>query len=101
MILSEKGVSRTLVDDWFRQQDIAPRIYAQVTGNEAIVSMVSLGFGIGVVPKIVLDNSPLIDRIRVLAVTPELEPYDIGLFALKRNLKNPLIEAFWNLSNDI
>ncbi|HHX35081.1 MAG TPA: HTH-type transcriptional activator IlvY [Gammaproteobacteria bacterium] len=101
MILSEKGVSRTLVDDWFRQQDIAPRIYAQVTGNEAIVSMVSLGFGIGVVPKIVLDNSPLIDRIRVLAVTPELEPYDIGLFALKRNLNNPLIEAFWNLSNDI
>ncbi|MDY0249609.1 MAG: HTH-type transcriptional activator IlvY [Pseudomonas sp.] len=101
MILSEKGVSRTLVDDWFRQQDIAPRIYAQVTGNEAIVSMVSLGFGIGVVPKIVLDNSPLIDRIRVLAVTPELEPYDIGLFALKRSLKNPLIEAFWNLSNDI
>lgn len=97
MILSEKGVSRTLVDDWFRQQDIAPRIYAQVTGNEAIVSMVSLGFGIGVVPKIVLDNSPLIDRIRVLAVTPELEPYDIGLCTLKKSLKNPLIEAFWNL----
>ncbi|MDQ7730691.1 HTH-type transcriptional activator IlvY [Halomonas sp. SpR8] len=97
MILSESGVSRTRVDEWFRQQDIAPRIYAQVTGNEAIVSMVSLGFGIGVVPKIVLDNSPLVERIRVLDVTPELEPYDIGLFALNRNLKNPLVEAFWSL----
>tara|TARA_R110000796_G_scaffold67308_1_gene154313 strand:+ start:3167 stop:4057 length:891 start_codon:yes stop_codon:yes gene_type:complete len=97
VILSESGVSRTRVDEWFRLQDITPRIYAQVTGNEAIVSMVSLGFGIGVVPKIVLDNSPLRDRIRVLEVTPELEPYDIGLFVLKKNLKNPLVEAFWSL----
>ena len=97
LILSESGVSRTRVDEWFGQQDITPRIYAQVTGNEAIVSMVSLGFGIGVVPKIVLDNSPLRDRIRVLEVTPELEPYDIGLFVLKKNLKNPLVDAFWSL----
>ncbi|MBT2784970.1 MULTISPECIES: HTH-type transcriptional activator IlvY [unclassified Halomonas] len=97
MILSESGVSRARVDEWFRQLDVSPRIYAQVTGNEAIVSMVSLGFGIGVVPKIVLDNSPLVDRIRVLDVTPELEPYDIGLFTLKKNLKNPLVDAFWSL----
>ncbi|MGP9764928.1 HTH-type transcriptional activator IlvY [Halomonas sp. AOP13-D3-9] len=97
MILSESGVSRARVDEWFRQLDVSPRIYAQVTGNEAIVSMVSLGFGIGVVPKIVLNNSPLMDRIRVLDVTPELEPYDIGLFTLKKNLKNPLVDAFWRL----
>ncbi|GAB3479830.1 HTH-type transcriptional activator IlvY [Marinomonas epiphytica] len=97
MILSESGVSRDHIDDWFRQQGITPTIYAQVTGNEAIVSMVSLGFGVGVVPKIVLDNSPLVDRIRVLDVQPELEPYDIGLFALQKNLKNPLVEAFWEL----
>ena len=49
------------------------------------------------VPKIVLDNSPLANRIHVLDVTPELEPYDIGLFTLKKNLANPLVEAFWNL----
>ena len=97
MILSESGVSRTHVDEWFNKQNITPKIYAQVTGNEAIVSMVSLGFGIGVVPKIVLDNSPLVDRIKVLDVQPELAPYDIGLFALKKNLKNPMVEAFWSL----
>ena len=72
------------------------RIYAQVEGYEAIVSMVSLGLGVGVVPKIVLDNSPLLKRIRVLNVSPELEPFDVGLFTLKRNLNNPLVDAFWN-----
>ncbi|GAA0224948.1 LysR family transcriptional regulator [Marinomonas primoryensis] len=100
MILSESGVSRTRVDEWFRQHGITPKIYAQVTGNEAIVSMVSLGFGIGVVPKIVLDNSPLKDRVQVLDVRPELEPYDIGLFALKKGLKNPMVEAFWSLMEE-
>lgn len=100
MILSEAGVSRHRIDDWFYLQNISPKIYAQVAGNEAIVSMVSLGFGIGVVPKIVLDNSPLQDRVKIWPVQPELEPYDIGLFTLQKNLKNPMVEAFWSLMAD-
>jgi LysR family positive regulator for ilvC len=76
---------------------INPRTYAQVEGYEAIVSMVSLGLGVGVVPKIVLDNSPLAERIQILNVQPALEPFNIGLFTLKRNLKNPLVKAFWEL----
>ena len=97
MILSEGGIARNRIDTWFRKMDVNPRIYAQVAGNEAIVSMVSLGLGIGVVPKIVLDNSPLVDRIKILDVKPELEPYDVGLFTLKKSLKNPLVNAFWSL----
>lgn len=97
MILSEGGIARNRIDSWFRKMDVNPRIYAQVAGNEAIVSMVSLGLGIGVVPKIVLDNSPLVDRIKILDVKPELEPYDVGLFTLKKSLKNPLVSAFWSL----
>lgn len=97
MILSEGGIARNRIDTWFRKMDVNPRIYAQVAGNEAIVSMVSLGLGIGVVPKIVLDNSPLADRIKILDVQPELEPYDVGLFTLNKSLKNPLVNAFWSL----
>ena len=74
MILAESGIARTRVNDWFRALGVSPRIYAQVAGNEAIVSMVSLGLGIGVVPKIVIDNSPLADRIQVLDIKPRLEP---------------------------
>ncbi|MBV1790746.1 HTH-type transcriptional activator IlvY [Marinobacterium sp. D7] len=97
LILSESGVARNRVNQWFSERGIKPRIYAQVAGNEAIVSMVSLGFGIGVVPRIVLDNSPLADRVRVLEIKPELEPYEIGLFALEKKLRSPLINAFWSL----
>ena len=95
LILSESGVSRGRINRWFRERGIKPRIYAQVAGNVAIVSMVSLGFGVGVVPRIVLDNSPLAQRVRILEVKPELEPYEIGLFALEKKLRSPLIHAFW------
>ena len=96
MILSEAGLSREFTDTWFKALGVAPKIYAQVAGHEAIVSMVGLGFGIGVVPKIVLDNSPLQERVRVLPVKPELPHYDVGLCVLERRLRSPLIRALWD-----
>lgn len=97
MILSEGGLSRIRINQWFKEKNITPRIYSQVAGFEAIVSMVSLGLGVGVVPKIVLDNSPMAKQVKLLDVQPELKPYDIGLFTLKKSLKNPLVNAFWDL----
>ncbi|WP_417553302.1 HTH-type transcriptional activator IlvY [Marinomonas fungiae] len=96
MIVSEEGIGRTRIDQWFRHKGIKPSIYAQVSGNEAIVSMVSLGFGVGVVPQLVLDNSPLADSVKVIDVHPELEPFDVGLFTLKKSLSNPIVKAFWD-----
>ncbi len=95
MIVSESGLSRQRVDAWFRRYGIEPDIYAQVTGNEAIVSMVSLGFGVGVVPQIVLDNSPLAPAVSVLDVKPGLKAYEVGLFTRQKQLRNPLVAAFW------
>ncbi|MGC3874134.1 HTH-type transcriptional activator IlvY [Halomonas sp. GXIMD04776] len=95
MILSEAGLARERTDAWFEALGIKPHIYAQVGGNEAIVSMVGLGFGIGVVPKIVLDNSPLADRVRLLDIQPALAPFDVGLCVTEKRLKNPLIHALW------
>jgi LysR family positive regulator for ilvC len=95
MILSERGLARTRVDRWFRRLGVKPTIYAQVAGNEAIVSMVGLGFGVGVVPRIVLDNSPLAETVRALDVEPALAPYEVGLVTLEKSLANPLIRAVW------
>ncbi len=95
MILSERGVARQRVNQWFKQEGITPQIYAQVTGNEAIVSMVSLGLGVGVVPQIVLENSSIAHEVRTLNIKHQLAPYQLGLCTLKKNLENPLVAAFW------
>ena len=99
MILSEEGIARERVDAWFKSMGIKPKIYAQVAGHEAIVSMVSLGFGVGLIPQIVLDNSPLKNRVQLLSLPAsqrqQLGSYDVGLCTLKKRLKSPIIAAFW------
>ncbi|OMH28381.1 HTH-type transcriptional activator IlvY [Motiliproteus sp. MSK22-1] len=100
MILSEEGLARKRVDRWFREKKVKPHIYAQVAGHEAIVSMVSLGLGVGVVPSIVLDNSPLAENVQILDIKPTLEAYKVGLCAQEKKLKNPLIHALWSQLKD-
>jgi LysR family positive regulator for ilvC len=95
MITSEEGIARERLDGWFGRNGIKPNIYAEVKGHEAIVSMVSLGFGVGVVPKIVVDNSPLADRVVAFTEQPDLGPYDVGVCVLERRLKSPIISALW------
>ena len=94
-IVSERGQARVQLDRWFQQQHIHPKLYAQVSGHEAIVSMVALGFGVGVVPDLVLNFSPLKEKVQVLDVQPPLLPFSVGLSARTSQLKNPLVKAFW------
>lgn len=94
-ILAEQGPARVRVDAWFRKRGVEPHIYAQVAGNEALLTMVSLGFGVGVVPRLVLEQSPLREQVRVLAVEPRLAPFVIGACTQERSLGNPLVQALW------
>ncbi len=95
LIIPEEGMARERLDNWFRDQKITPNIYAEVKGNEAIVSMVSLGFGVGVLPKIVVDNSPLADRVEPFKEQPDLGPYSMGICVMEKRLKSPILNAFW------
>ena len=95
IIVSEQGLARKRSDQWFRNKGISPNIYAEVAGNEAIVSMVALGLGVGLVPAAVIDHSPMGEKVRLLEVKPALRPFDVGLCVLKRRLDEPRIRAFW------
>jgi len=98
VIMAEQGLSRERLDRWFAARKILPSIYAQVAGNEAIIAMVSLGCGVGVVPRLVLEKSPLQKQITVLDISPELAPFSLGVCTVKKNLRNPKIQAFWEIA---
>ncbi|WGO84812.1 HTH-type transcriptional activator IlvY [Arsenophonus apicola] len=102
-ILPEHGPTRKRIELWFQRHTINnPVIYATVSGHEAIVSMVALGCGIALIPKVVVDNSPESVRNRIWQLDPILlvEPFDIGICVLNKRLNEPLIRAFWQLLPD-
>jgi LysR family transcriptional regulator, positive regulator for ilvC len=95
LVLSETGLARRRVDAWLRARRIHPEIYAQVSGNEAILALVSLGCGVGVVPRLVLEKSPIRAKLIEMQVEPELPAYTVGLGALRRRLAEPVLKSFW------
>src|SRR4051812_48257534 len=95
VVLPASGLARDYVDRWFRKKRITPRIYGEVAGSEAILSLVSLGCGVGIVPRLVADQSPLKSSLSVLDVEPKLQTFRVGVCTEKKKLKSPVVKAFW------
>lgn len=96
IIMPESGPSKRIVHHWFAEHNIRPKVYASVGGNEAIVSMVALGFGIGIVPCIVLDNSAQSNQVIAINID-DIESYQIGLCCHTRAQDEPMIKAMFEL----
>lgn len=98
LVLPQTGLSRRRLDQWLKEHAITPNITSEVSGNEAIIAMVRLGCGVGVVPQLVLERSPFRDEVTVIEKAPRLQPYVVGLCSSKRNLQRPSVRAFWDLA---
>ena len=98
LIMPDRDVSRERQERWFAAERISPTVFAEVAGNEAIIAMVSLGFGVGIVPEIVLNQSPLKHKVQKLDVSPPLPPYAIGVVYLSRRQTAPVISAFCEIA---
>lgn len=95
VILPAEGLSRIRSERWFAEKGIRPNIYAQVSGNEAIIAMVSMGCGIGIVPLLVLENSYLKSEVACIELSPLLTPFTVGICTLLKNKRNPVVRSFW------
>lgn len=98
LVLPQSGLSRRRLDQWLKKNRITPNISSEVSGNEAIIPMVRLGCGVGIVPRLVLERSPFRDEVLVLENAPRLEPYVVGLCSTKRNLQRPRVQRLWQLA---
>jgi LysR family positive regulator for ilvC len=93
-VLPERGVTRELTDRWLRAMlDGEPEVYARVAGNEAIAAMVSLGLGVGIAPRIVVEAGAFTDALALRAL-PGLPELEIGLCARTGRMSDPVIAGF-------
>jgi LysR family positive regulator for ilvC len=98
LIIPERGVTQVLLDAWIRNRGITPRVYAQVTGHEAIIAMVALGLGVGLAPELVVAAGGLGARVAPVPVPDKLPPLRVGLCCLEQRRANPLVRAFWRVA---
>ncbi len=97
IILPEHGLARKRFEDWYRQKEVGkPNIYATVAGHEALVSMVALGCGVGIAPEVVIENSPVKERIRRLTEPTAIKPFELVLCYSKKQKHQPIVNAFLN-----
>lgn len=99
MILPDKSVFRKRIDEWFHKKGVKPVIYSEASGNEAIIAMSRLGFGVGIVPKIVVNHNIFSGDVDV--VDTEMEPFNVGLLIQKRRLTNPVVKAFLSVVEQV
>ncbi|WP_026376125.1 HTH-type transcriptional activator IlvY [Aestuariibacter salexigens] len=96
VVMPESGPSRRIVYHWFAEHGIRPKIYADVGGNEALLSLVALGCGVGIVPQVVLDNSVSANLVTRIGLD-DIEPYELGLCYLRKRRDDAVIKALIEL----
>jgi LysR family transcriptional regulator, positive regulator for ilvC len=94
-VVPARGLVREAAFRWFRKTGVKPVIAAEPDGHEALLALVALGCGTGVVPRLVLESSAVRDQL--VELPAGLEPLTIGLCARRADLHRPLIAALWDL----
>ncbi|MEV7883448.1 HTH-type transcriptional activator IlvY [Streptomyces sp. NPDC002817] len=97
-VLPHRGLVRDAADRWFRARGAAPEVACEPDGHEGLLTLVALGCGTGVVPRLVLEHSAVRDRLSVVAADPAPEPFPIGLCVRRADLRRPLVAALWSLT---
>jgi LysR family transcriptional regulator, positive regulator for ilvC len=98
VILPRRGLERERIDAWLAQRAARPEVYAEVDGNEAILAMVALGCGVGIVPELVRKDSPLRGRIEQVELKSPPRGYHVSLCAKARTLTRRAAAALWELA---
>jgi LysR family positive regulator for ilvC len=98
VILPRRGLERERIDAWLAQRSARPEVYAEVDGNEAILAMVALGCGVGIVPELVRKDSPLRGRIEPVEVKTPPRGYHVSLCTKERTLTRRVVAALWELA---
>lgn len=93
-------IGNSNIDKWFIKQGLKPEIYGDVDGNEAILSLVSAGIGISILPEVILKHSHLSKSVNIVKTTglPEIS---VGIVMRKKALISPVKKIFWQLSEKL
>lgn len=98
LILGERGGNtRRLIDLYFQQAGVQPRIIMELNRTDAIKRMVELGFGLSMLPWSSVRREVAAGRLRSLTVRGLKLRWQLGVASLQNDYVPPLVQAFIEL----
>lgn len=102
LVLAKTGLSRIRFDKWCKTNNFKPNIAAESGGHEGVLALSRLGIGAGLVPRIVLENSPFERGLVSVPTCASIGYYDIGFILPKvgkmnEQMHNTLVELIRTL----
>ncbi|MEV7630361.1 HTH-type transcriptional activator IlvY [Actinoplanes sp. NPDC089786] len=94
-VLPRGGLVRDAANRWFRRIGATPHIAAEADGHEALLTLVTLGYGTGIVPDLVLRHGNVRNRLHTVSAPSSPGELNIGVCVRRADLHRPLVAAAW------
>jgi LysR family transcriptional regulator, positive regulator for ilvC len=98
ILVSRQGLLRELSERWIRRHLAADVELREAETNEEVLALAAMGSGVALVPKLVVDASPLKSRLHELPVPVALPAIVVGLAAKRRLISREPLSDLWALA---
>ena len=98
ILLSRQGLLRELSERWVRRQLGNDTEIREAETNEEVLALAAMGSGVALIPRLVVDASPLKGRVHEIAVDAALPTITVGLVAKRRAIEEDPLADLWALA---
>ena len=98
VLLSRQGLLREMSERWVRRHLGNDTEIREAETNEEVLALAAMGSGVALIPRLVVDASPLKGRVHEIAVHAALPTITVGLVAKRRAATVQPLADLWLLA---
>ncbi len=98
VLLSRQGLLRELSERWVRRHLGNDTEIREAETNEEVLALAAMGSGVALIPRLVVDASPLKGRVHEIQIPATLPTVTVGLVAKRRAAGTQPLADLWALA---
>ena len=98
LLLTKSGRQRDQLDDFFRAEDVHPRIAMEVESSELLKRLISAGLGMGFLPRAVVSSEAALGMLRIIRVEGLRISRELALVFRKEKTLSRAAHAFLEIA---
>lgn len=98
VLLSRQGLLRELSERWVRRHLGNDTEIREAETNEEVLALAAMGSGVALIPRLVVDASPLKGRVHEIQIPAALPTVTVGLVAKRRAAGSQPLADLWALA---